>query len=76
MHNNEKWPNSLENSCAMKTARFWKYVWPFFSIMHESGKNRKICKHITTRFQIIIKDVVNVVLINSSSGPSDEDYFH
>ena len=44
--------------------------------MHESGKNRKISKYITTRFQIIIKDVVNVVLINSSSGPSDEDYFH
>ena len=34
MHN-VKWPNILLKSCGVHTARFSKYVWPFYNIMHE-----------------------------------------
>ena len=30
-----KWPNLLLKSCRIHTARFLKYVWPFFKIIHE-----------------------------------------
>ena len=36
----------------------------------------RISKCIVTRFQFIIKDLVNVALINSNSEPSGEDRFH
>ena len=32
MHNVVKWPNGVN------TARFLKYVWPFYSIIHERVK--------------------------------------
>ena len=35
MHNVVKWPNILQKSCGAHTARFLKYVWPFYIIMHE-----------------------------------------
>ena len=35
MHNAVKWPNIL---CGVHTARFLKYVWPFYNIMHERVK--------------------------------------
>ena len=35
MQNVEKWPNILWESCGVDTARFLKYIWPFFNIMHE-----------------------------------------
>ena len=35
MHNVEKWSNILYTFCGVHTARFLKYVWPFFNIMHE-----------------------------------------
>ena len=35
MHNVEKWPNILKKSSGVKTARFLKYNWPFFSNMYE-----------------------------------------
>ena len=31
-----KWPNILKKSCGINTARFLKYVWPFYN-MHEKG---------------------------------------
>ena len=34
MHNVEKWPDLLLKSCGVNTARFLKYIWPFFNIMH------------------------------------------
>ena len=34
MNNVAKWPNILEKSCGVSTARFLKYVWPFYN-MHE-----------------------------------------
>ena len=35
MHNVVKWPNILQKSYGAHTARFLKYVWPFYNIMHE-----------------------------------------
>ena len=35
MHNVVKWPNILQKSCGVHTARFLKYVWQFYNIMHE-----------------------------------------
>ena len=37
MHNVVKWPNILEKSCGVNTAKFSKYVWPFYNIMNEKG---------------------------------------
>ena len=31
-HNVEKWPNILLKSRGVNTARFLKYVWPFFNM--------------------------------------------
>ena len=39
MHNVVKWPNVLQKFCHVHTARFLKYVWPFYNIMHEKVKN-------------------------------------
>ena len=38
MHNVEKWPDVLYKSCGVNTARFLKYVWPFYNAMHERVK--------------------------------------
>ena len=38
MHNVVKWPNILLKSCGVNTARFLKYVWPFYNIMHQRVK--------------------------------------
>ena len=35
MHNVVKWPNILQKSCGVNTARFLMCVWPFYNIMHE-----------------------------------------
>ena len=43
MHNVVKWPNILYKSCGVNTARFLKYVWPFYNIMHERVNVIKIC---------------------------------
>ena len=37
MHNVVKWPNILQKSCGVNTARFIKFVWPFYN-MHERVK--------------------------------------
>ena len=38
MHNVVKWPNILLKFYGVNTARFLKYVWPFYNIMHEKIK--------------------------------------
>ena len=38
MDNVVKWPNILQKSCGVHTARFLKYVWPFYNIMYERVK--------------------------------------
>ena len=30
MHNAVKWPNIFLKSCGVNTARFLKYIWPFY----------------------------------------------
>ena len=35
MHNVVKWPNIPLKSCGVNAARFLKYVWSFYNIMHE-----------------------------------------
>ena len=35
IYNVEKWPTILLNSCDVNTAKFFKYIWPFLSIMNE-----------------------------------------
>ena len=35
-----KWPNILQNSCGVNTARFLKCVWPFYNNMHERVKTK------------------------------------
>ena len=39
MHNVVKWRNILKKPCGVNTARFLKYVWPFYNIMHERVKS-------------------------------------
>ena len=39
MHNVVKWLNILWKSCGVNTARFLKYVCPFYSIIHERFNN-------------------------------------
>ena len=38
IHNVEKWPNILLKSCGVNTAKFLKYVLPFFNIRNERVK--------------------------------------
>ena len=42
MYNIKKWPNTLQKSCGVNSAKFLKYIWPFSNIMHEKVKNYKI----------------------------------
>ena len=39
MHN-VKWPRILLKPCGVHTARFLKYVWPFYNIMYERIKQQ------------------------------------
>ena len=39
MHNVVKWPNILQKSCSVHAARFLKYFWPFYIIIHERVKD-------------------------------------
>ena len=39
-HNVEKWLKILLKYCDVNIARFFKYVWPFFNVMHEGVKQR------------------------------------
>ena len=39
MYNVVTRPNILQKSCGVHTARFLKYVWSFYNIMHERVKN-------------------------------------
>ena len=39
MHNVVKWRKIILKSCGVHTARFLKYVWPLYNIMHESVKH-------------------------------------
>ena len=38
MHNIGKWSNILQKYCGVHNASFFKYVWPFFDIIHERVK--------------------------------------
>ena len=38
VHNVVKWPNILLKSCGVNSARFLKYIWPFYNTMHERVK--------------------------------------
>ena len=38
MHNFVKRRNTLSKFCCVNTARFLKYVWPFYNILHEGIK--------------------------------------
>ena len=42
MHNIVKGPNILSKSCGVYIARFLKYVWSFYNIMHERVNYRII----------------------------------
>ena len=39
MHNVVKWPNILKKICGVNTARFLKYVWPFYDIFMKGLKS-------------------------------------
>ena len=39
IRNVEKWSNILLKSCGVNTARFVKYVWPFFKIIYEKNNS-------------------------------------
>ena len=55
VHNIKKWSNMLQKSCGVHTARFLKYVWPFFKIMDE----RFMSKNITKRESFCYYEVGN-----------------
>ena len=43
MHNVVKWPNILKKFCTVHTARFLKYVWPFYN-MQKKAKLHQLIK--------------------------------
>ena len=45
-HNVEKWPKILLKNCGVNTARFLKYVWPFFNIMKQRVNNSLWFLHV------------------------------
>ena len=49
MHNVVKWPNILYKSYGVNTARFLKYVWPFYNIMHERVNVSEECSEVINR---------------------------
>ena len=49
-HNVEKLPNILLKSYGVHTARFLKYVWSFFNIMHERVNLHKLHFHEVRMF--------------------------
>ena len=55
MYNIVKWPNILQKSCGANNARFLKYVWPFYNIMHERVKLVKFAKHYQENLEAISK---------------------
>ena len=60
MQNVVKWPNILLKSCSVHTARFVKYVWPFYNIMHERVNNVCKIKHswkIVNAHALIVKTI-------------------
>ena len=85
MHNVEKWPNILQKSGGVHTARFLKYVWSFSNVMHERVKELYYQKYFPFSFHKItdVKFIGNVsiflngaywhfvksVCIRSFSGP-------
>ena len=69
MHNVVKWPNILQKSCSVHAARFLKYVWPFYNIMHE--RVNKILKSeigsLIAYFSFVIYMDLCVVLLHITS---------
>ena len=55
MHNVVKWPNILLKFCGVHTARFLKYVWPFYNIMHE-----RVNQSLPTMTLNIITDILTL----------------
>ena len=43
-----KWLNILLKSCGVHTARFLKYVWPFYNIMYERVKVMKLWSYVVS----------------------------
>ena len=54
MHNVVKWSNILSKPCGVHTARFLKYVWPFYNITHEKVKLRNDIKKATKSGELTI----------------------
>ena len=46
MHNVVKWSDILWKSCGVHTARFLKYVWLFYNIIHERVNNVSFVNNI------------------------------
>ena len=57
MYNVVKWPNILLKSCGVNTARFLKYVWPFYSIMHEKVNDPKAFIEYSNDIQDVYKNI-------------------
>ena len=52
MHNVVEWPNILQKSCGVNTARLLKYALPFYNIMHERVNGKSIpANPVTLNFQ-------------------------
>ena len=45
MYNVVKWPNILLKSCGVHIARFLKYAWLFYNIMHERVNHKKFSSY-------------------------------
>ena len=61
MHNAEKWPNMLYKFCVALTAKFLKYVRPFFNVMH--GKVKKATGNCKLSGHNILKVLSNFWLL-------------
>ena len=71
MHNVVKWPNILLKYCGVNTARFLKYVWPFYNIMHERVKENGTLLILDS---IRIKNVDTLVVGNLSINSLDPKF--
>ena len=68
MHHVEKWPNILWKSCVVLTSRFLKYVWPFFSIMHDrvnsfssENRNSKTFSHTDSKIALTFARIASTI---------------
>ena len=66
IYNVVKWPKILLKSCGVNTARFLKYLWPFYNILHERVKNKTFRSKV--RYRIAALKLLGIFQENICGG--------